>query len=750
VSDGTDNNYEITKINGQLTVLPYDSITISLPQANAYYTGLPHTPNIVVLPAGLNYTVEYRDSLSNPVAELRNTGKYQVRVTIDVPGYAKTEKQFQYEITKPLLTIKAQDINVVFKQNIADQIAFSYSGFVNNESTGALDSLPLLYLPQSFPLMPGTYTIVPFGARAKNYQLVYQPGTLTVLPAQVQSIDITYATAIFDGNPHPISVSTQPTGIAYTITYRNDLGQVVEQPVDAGKYSYMVDIQEPGYHSSTVQGELEIMKKELTIKVNNLQMVYGDSIPDWEYEYIGFIPGDSSYVLDQHPEPISFEQWPLKTGTYALGLTGGRDRNYALTVLPGTLSIGQALLTVTGQNLEQEYNHPEPEKPYMISGYVFNENDSVLIKMPESQVIGVRPLEPGTYTILISGGEAENYRFEYTPGTLTVKPVGTSSIIIGENETVYDGTVKTAQVAVLPSGIAHEVTYFKDSIIVQPIAPGLYQGVVAITEPGYERTKFDFQFIIKKAKLKVIALNQSVLTGDTIPSLTYEITGFVNGEGTGVIDTLPQAYLEHENHHLAGNITILVAGGYDDNYEMEYQTGILEIIQAYTIDVGATEHGWVRKGNDGEWLRSVRENVAINQNSSDFFAKAENGYKFKSWDNGDTLNPIRFTNLTSDKIVTAQFIPATSSGNIMKTKSIDIRIYPNPVRAYESFKIEVIAGETMPGQTSIELFDLLGRSIATLNQEAKDYTLGGIAPGIYSIALKKNGKLWAQKKFVVK
>jgi hypothetical protein len=86
----------------------------------------------------------------------------------------------------------------------------------------------------------------------------------------------------------------------------------------------------------------------------------------------------------------------------------------------------------------------------------------------------------------------------------------------------------------------------------------------------------------------------------------------------------------------------------------------------------------------------------------------------------------------------------------MKTKSIDIRIYPNPVRSYESFKIEVIAGETMPGQTSIELFDLLGRSIATLNQEAKDYTLGGIAPGIYSIALKKNGKLWAQKKFVVK
>ena len=82
-------------------------------------------------------------------------------------------------ITKVPLTITAQDAYRVYgRENPAFEV--TYSGFVNNEGTTALSTLPNVATTAAVNSAEGVYNLVPGGAIATNYSFNYVNGKLTV------------------------------------------------------------------------------------------------------------------------------------------------------------------------------------------------------------------------------------------------------------------------------------------------------------------------------------------------------------------------------------------------------------------------------------------------------------------------------------------------------------------------------------------------------------------------------------------
>ena len=82
-----------------------------------------------------------------------------------------------------------------------------------------------------------------------------------------------------------------------------------------------------------------------------------------------------------------------------------------------------------------------PQFEYEIRGFRNKETAEVLIQLPVIECDATPDSPWGEYEIRVSGGQAQNYAFEYVNGTLTINPpVGVRDIAGGKvaNGKIYD------------------------------------------------------------------------------------------------------------------------------------------------------------------------------------------------------------------------------------------------------------------------------------------------------------------------
>lgn len=75
--------------------------------------------------------------------------------------------------------------------------------------------------------------------------------------------------------------------------------------------------------------------------------VYGSAIPALTAGYSGFTNGDNAASLTTSPTCTSTAVAGSSRGSYPITCSGAVDLNYAITYAPGTLTIGQAPLTIS-------------------------------------------------------------------------------------------------------------------------------------------------------------------------------------------------------------------------------------------------------------------------------------------------------------------------------------------------------------------------------------------------------------------
>ena len=96
-----------------------------------------------------------------------------------------------------------------------------------------------------------------------NYQSNSAAGTLTV--SQTQAIvNLGGLTQTYNGSPKSVTVTTSPSGLPYTVSYKDAGGNPVSNPKAAGTYTVSATVIDPNYTGSAT-GSLAISKAQITV-----------------------------------------------------------------------------------------------------------------------------------------------------------------------------------------------------------------------------------------------------------------------------------------------------------------------------------------------------------------------------------------------------------------------------------------------------------------------------------------------------
>ena len=192
---------------------------------------------------------------------------------------------------------------------------------------------------------------------AGNYSVTASSGTLT--PASFAltngqamadiSLDSGTLNATYDGNPHSVTATTLPAGLAYTVTYDGS----TQAPTDAGSYAVVATIDDPNYTGST-SGTLVIDKATATLSLSDLTQTYDGSPKPVS---VTTSPGGVAYTVTYDGSSTP----PTAVGDYSV-LATITDPNYQGDPASGVLHITEApntdvAVTITDFRDYAQYGH---------------------------------------------------------------------------------------------------------------------------------------------------------------------------------------------------------------------------------------------------------------------------------------------------------------------------------------------------------------------------------------------------------
>ena len=189
------------------------------------------------------------------------------------------------------------------------------------------------------------------------------------------------------------------------------------------------------------------------VMARNAGRDYGEENPTFGYQFSGDRPNGIP-VLTCEATASS------PVGEYVIHVEPGTITDEIVTFVDGTLKVWKAKLKVSVGDYERYVGQENPEFELTYDGFKLGETPDVLITVPVATTTATVDSPEGEYPITISGGEAQNYDFRYTKGTLKVvaNPSGVSELTSSgkaQNRRVYtlDGRSVSRQSGQLPKGV---------------------------------------------------------------------------------------------------------------------------------------------------------------------------------------------------------------------------------------------------------------------------------------------------------
>lgn len=184
------------------------------------------------------------------------------------------------------------------------------------------------------------------------------------------------------------------------------------------------------YTVSTVPGTLTITEAGLTININNLNKVYGDTLTfsGTEFSTVGLLDGDSVTSLTLS-SPGASAGATVAGGPYTISgsnpIGDGLD-GYTITIVPGTLTVTRRPATINVPNIAKTYGNAISlgSSNFTVSGLVGSDSITGL-SLSSAGTAATAPVSGSPYPITASnpvGTGADNYTLTVTAGTVTVNP----------------------------------------------------------------------------------------------------------------------------------------------------------------------------------------------------------------------------------------------------------------------------------------------------------------------------------------
>ena len=478
-------------------------------------------------------------------------------------------------VTKAPLTITAKSLTKKQGEENPELVAV-YEGFKNGETEEVLTRKPTLRTNARTNSALGEYEITVSGASAKNYDITYQKGTLTVTEADLMTVTAKSYTRVY-GKANPTleytSEGAELQGSPILSCAATTASPVGEYPITVKKGTVT------NYNTKFVDGVLTITKAPLTITAKSYSRKQGEQNPVFTVSYDGFANGEKETVLTTLPVISCEATESSQPGEYDIVVSGADAANYAISYVAGKLTVTEAdAVKVTAKSYTRIYGAENPAFAYEVEG-------AALDGQPEISCEATATSPVGTYPIIIKKGGVKNYNDSYVDGVLTITKapltvtaqsytrkqgepnpefaVGFEGFVNGETEAVL---------TVLPS-ISCEATESSE--------PGEYDIVVS----GADAANYAISYVAGKLTVteadavKVTAQSYTRVYGEENPTFEYEVEG-------AALDGKPEISCEATATSPVGTYPIMIKKGSVKNYNDSYVDGVLTITKApLTISV---------------------------------------------------------------------------------------------------------------------------------------------------------------------
>jgi len=402
------------------------------------------------------------------------------------------------------------------------------------------------------------------------------PATLTVTPQNVTAV---YGDIPSSFTAYTISGFAAGDNASQQTTGKPILGSNTASESGVGIYiitASLGSLSSANYNFVFATGTLTVNPAVLTVAVANQSMIYGAALPSIIYTVKGFVNGDTqSQVVTGVPQFTVAAASPPPPGKYVVSPTAGTlaAANYRFAFVNGSLTVNQAALTVAAVNLSMTYGGTLPAMSYAITGFVNGDTQSSAVAgVPQLSTVATSKSAVGQYAIKVQAGTvtASNYRFVFSAGTLTIQRAILS--VIATSQSMNYG-------AALPP-LTYSIIGYVNGDTQRSSFSGLPQlktlatsksavGQYAVTAAAGTLYSDNYSFVytnatltITPAALTVTAVNKSVTYGGAMPTLTYSMRGFVNGDTqSNSVTGAPQLATSAMNSSSVGQYAIGVGAG---------------------------------------------------------------------------------------------------------------------------------------------------------------------------------------------
>ena len=279
-----------------------------------------------------------KPELSTTATKSSAVGEYDITVGKGTLTGDFTAKNGKLTITKAPLTVGVQDVTIT-EGDAIPTFTLTYSGWKNGDTEAdAFTANPAAKTTATTSSKAGTYDITVSGGTAKNYELAYTKGTLTILKKE-----------------EPVTVTANNLTMVYgddipALTYKSEGAELNGTPqlsTTATKASavgtYPIEV-EAGTVTNTkatyVNGTLTITKAPLTITASNFTITQGEELPTFTVSfYTGFKNGETEKALIKQPTFTCSATSASAPGTYDITMSGAEAQNYDVKYIQGTLTI---------------------------------------------------------------------------------------------------------------------------------------------------------------------------------------------------------------------------------------------------------------------------------------------------------------------------------------------------------------------------------------------------------------------------
>ncbi len=599
-SGAVDPNYTITYVAGSLTVTKVGLTITAANQTKAYGAALPAltasysgfvngdtSASLTTLPT-LATTATAASSVSGGPYAITASGAVDANYTISY--FASS-----LSVTPVALSIIANNQTKAYGAGLPALTA-SYSGFVNGDTSASLTTLPTLSTTATAAssVSGGPYSITASGAVDPNYTISYVAGSLSVTSValsitavnktKVYGAALPALTATYSGfvnGDTSASLTTLPT-LSTTATAASS--------VSGGPYAITASgAVDPNYTISYVAGALSVTPVALTITAANKTKAYGAALPALTASYSGFVNGDTSASLTTLPtlSTAATVASSVSGGPYAITANGAVDTNYTISYVAGSLAVTPVALTITAVNKTKAYGAGLPALTANYSGFVNGDTSASLTTLPTLSTTATvaSSVSGGPYAITASGAVDANYTISYVTGALTVTPIALT--ITAANKTKSYGAalpVLTANYNGFVNGdTSASLTTLPTLSTAATVASSVSGGPYAITASGAVDPNYTISYVagslsVTPVALTITAVNKTKAYNAALPTLTASYSGFVNGDTSASLTTIPTLSTTATASSSAGNYPITASGAVDPNYSISYVAGTLTVM----------------------------------------------------------------------------------------------------------------------------------------------------------------------------